>query len=994
MLGVLEWLLIIFLFIRIYSIFGTRLGNDFMNHPSQLNYIMKTVVLYLTVLILILLTDTVIAQTPNLVHAGSATDGLSDPFSVQVSGDYAYVASRDSDALVIFDIRDSANPIQISSISDGEGDPGFTALLRLPVSVYVSGDYAYVASSSGALEIIDISDPANPLHAGSISSGQGDPDFPVSLYEPVSVHVSGNYAYVTSIGDGNDLSSTLEIFDISTPTTPVLVGEFSNILIPGAPAEPLDNPTSSFVSGDYVYVTNSGSPSFIAIYDISDPTNSSFFNSIFDGSGTTGSMVSLLDPSSIYILNDYIYAVGASSNTLEIIDISNPSIPVRAGGITTSVTPSSVYVSGDYAYVTSLAGNAIEVFNIRNLTNIVKVDEVIDGTSGALLSAPRSVYVSGDYAYVASSDSDALEIINIFQGPTVSITSDFVDFTNESLFEITIVFSEEVTGFEESDITINNGILENLQTMDNITFMADVSPETNGVVTVDIADDVAQDVVTNNNNSAATQFTIEYDDIQPTVEIGSTASNPTNMSPYPITIVFSEQVFAFVKANVLVDNGTLENIETANNIEYIADIIPTGEGTVVINIPAGVIEDQATNVSTSAQFSFEYDTVEPTVIGITSNASSPTNVSPIEVTISFSEEVAEFFESDILVNNGTVQNLQTIDNIIFTAEIIPDMGGMIIVNIPANTVQDLATNSNVEPFEFTIEYNSSEPTVNINSNVTDLTNEPSFEITITFSEEVVGLVETDISVDNGTLQNLQTTDSITFTADIIPAADGTVTVDVTRDVNGRIISSQFIIEYDNTNPTISITSHATNPTDASPFEITIVFSEEVIGFVDTDIIVDNGIVQNLQTEDNTTFTVEIIPENNGTVTVTIAANVTQDAGTNGNTASSQFTIEYDSSENEELPNLEVYNVVTPNGDNIHDYLKIENITFYPNNYVQVFTRSGQKVFEMEDYDNELRVFEGRSNIKSSDELSNGTYYYLIDDGVNKKRNTGFFTISK
>ena len=93
-----------------------------------------------------------------------------DPFSVYVSGNYAYVASFDSNALEIVDVSNPANPVHKGSISNGAGG----ALLNGPVSVYVSGNYAYVASmASNALEIVDVSNPANPVHKGSISNGAG-----------------------------------------------------------------------------------------------------------------------------------------------------------------------------------------------------------------------------------------------------------------------------------------------------------------------------------------------------------------------------------------------------------------------------------------------------------------------------------------------------------------------------------------------------------------------------------------------------------------------------------------------------------------------------------------------------------------------------------------------------------------------------------------------------------------------------------------------------
>ncbi len=92
----------------------------------------------------------------------------------------------------------------------------------------------------------------------------------------------------------------------------------------------------------------------------------------------------------------------------------------------------------------------------------------------------------------------------------------------------------------------------------------------------------------------------------------------------------------------------------------------------------------------------------------------------------------------------------------------------------------------------------------------------------------------------------------------------------------------------------------------------------------------------------------------------------------------------------ELPALSVFNLVTPNGDGIHDFLKIENIEFYPDNRVSIFNRWGDQLFELTGYDNIQNVFSGISD-RSSKELSDGTYYYVIDDGVGK-RYTGFFVM--
>ena len=59
-------------------------------------------------------------------------------------------------------------PVHTGSIVNGSGG----ALLNQPVSVFVSDTYAYVASSgSNALEVVNVADPANPVHAGYLADG-------------------------------------------------------------------------------------------------------------------------------------------------------------------------------------------------------------------------------------------------------------------------------------------------------------------------------------------------------------------------------------------------------------------------------------------------------------------------------------------------------------------------------------------------------------------------------------------------------------------------------------------------------------------------------------------------------------------------------------------------------------------------------------------------------------------------------------------------------
>ena len=76
------------------------------------------------------------------------------------------------------------------------------------------------------------------------------------------------------------------------------------------------------------------------------------------------------------------------------------------------------------------------------------------------------------------------------------------------------VFSEPVDGFTVEDVTVTNGAVSNFLGGDGESiFTFDVTPNAVGVVTVDIAANVAQDS-DGNGNTAAAQYTLglPYDD--------------------------------------------------------------------------------------------------------------------------------------------------------------------------------------------------------------------------------------------------------------------------------------------------------------------------------------------------------------------------------------------------------------------------------------------------------------------------------------------------
>ena len=99
--------------------------------------------------------------------------------------------------------------------------------------------------------------------------------------------------------------------------------------------------------------------------------------------------------------------------------------------------------------------------------------------------------------------------------------------------------------------------------------------------------------------------------------------------------------------------------------------------------------------------------------------------------------------------------------------------------------------------------------------------------------------------------------------------------------------------------------------------------------------------------------------------------------------------------------LEIYNLVTPNGDNDNDVFVIRNIELYPNNTVEIYNRWGVLVYETNGYGQNGNYFtgisQGRVTISQSSELPVGTYFYIVkytnNSGVGKER-SGYLYINR
>lgn len=99
--------------------------------------------------------------------------------------------------------------------------------------------------------------------------------------------------------------------------------------------------------------------------------------------------------------------------------------------------------------------------------------------------------------------------------------------------------------------------------------------------------------------------------------------------------------------------------------------------------------------------------------------------------------------------------------------------------------------------------------------------------------------------------------------------------------------------------------------------------------------------------------------------------------------------------------VDVINVITPNGDGVHDVLEIRGLENYPSNTVRIYNRWGVMVYQTRAYNTTGNVFDGTSQgrvtVDKDNKLPVGTYFYVIDyqdQGGDMKQLTGYIYINR
>lgn len=343
----------------------------------------------------ILNNENVIKSANKLKYFASIYDterrALSGAHEIWTKGKYAYVTTIKDNGIEILDISDPANP-QLSGVFFDNED----TLIKKAHTLMFKGKYGYLsASQDGAIQIFDFSDPINPVPTKHISD-----DDKIALQGVHEITLKGNYLYAAARE-----KNAISIFDVSDPSDPkFLTSLFDDEKMAMKRPEGLLVSDKNFA---YIMSTKEG----LEILNVSDPANPIHVASLFDSDEL---LIGGLD--GMALSENYLYLVGKEG--LSVFDILEPANPKQIGKISIEKEKklsfsNDIRLIGNNAIVASEAeGGTVLLIDISNPTNPVVKDKIITDDTMPFLRGAHNTNIIGNYIYVTGLQ-DGIGIIKI-----------------------------------------------------------------------------------------------------------------------------------------------------------------------------------------------------------------------------------------------------------------------------------------------------------------------------------------------------------------------------------------------------------------------------------------------------------------------------------------------------------------------------------------------------------------------------------------------------
>jgi len=331
---------------------------------------------------------------------------------------YAAVASSEDDGLQIVNVTDPANPDAAGNLPDDN-----TLVLddARDADIFVIGDSTYAVVTSYAennIQIVNVTNPDSLTGVGTLAANTLSGSAPNA-----DIFVIGNstYAAVTSF------VGSLHLVNVTDPAIPEEVGSLADaddLLLGSAFA------VDTFVVGDKTYATvTSITEHGIQIVDVTDPKNPDAAGNLAD---TDSLLLSNPGGVTVFVIGTKTYAAVTSSSEggLQLVDVTDPENPDAAGNLADSsdlllanTRGVDIFVIGDRTYAAVTSRGDDDGIQIVDVTNPDSPTDAGGLTGGDLtLEKANGVAVfnigADTYAAVTDSGGGGLHLIRLAEEDT------------------------------------------------------------------------------------------------------------------------------------------------------------------------------------------------------------------------------------------------------------------------------------------------------------------------------------------------------------------------------------------------------------------------------------------------------------------------------------------------------------------------------------------------------------------------------------------------
>ena len=692
---------------------------------------------------------------------GSDNGEFISPTGITInSTGYIYVTDTENDRVQIFD-SNHAYQAQFGSVTDGTGDGEFNAPNGIALD---SNDNIYVTDTGNdRVQIFDKGGTYQRQIGGVIdSTANGEFDQPAGIAID-----SDNNIYVAEVQNDR-----VQIFD-SDGTYQRQFGGVSNGTGDGEFNEPRD---VTIASDGNIYVVDSlnhrvqkFTPTPRYTFDITGST---------DGETLTVSIAA-------DVANNAASLGNTPSDVVSLaIDRAIPTVSAAIAATPTSVELTvSESVSGD-----SITLDDFTIGDVTDTTTVTAVD-----VSGSTITLTLSVALIGSdtptvsYSAAASTISDdAGNALAAFgpqsisnnldtTAPTVSIVTTGPNPTNSATISFTATFSENVSGFDTSDITTSSGTPQNITPASTsppaaLQYTFEVAnPNDQTTLTVSIPAGAAQDASAN-DNAASDTVSVDIDRTAPTVS-AATATTPTSVALTVSESVSGDSItttdFAIGDVTTATTVTTVDVSGSTITLTLSVPIADSDSPTVAYTRSTAAITDDAGNVLEAfgaRSITNGLDSTPPTIVSVT-----VTTTTFITLTVSESVTGLSITAGDFTIGGvATPTTVTTVDvsgttiTLTLSTPITGSDTPTVSYTSSSSTIDDAAGNAlaTFSGQSITNDLDLTGPTVTIATSVTSPTNADPIPFTAEFSETVTGFNATDITISSGTVENFDTSHSV------------------------------------------------------------------------------------------------------------------------------------------------------------------------------------------------------------------------------------------